>query len=801
MATNTAVADLNRVQYVGLDFPTHFDDLRSELQTKFAADFNDFALSSLAIMLLDLTAYGLDTLSFYLDRRASDAYLETAQTRKAVARLTRQLGYKMGGAVSSSTDLAVRITTPVNFIVTLPQGFQFRGPNGLIFEVAEAVSYDPNSTVEKLVPVYEGESVTESFIGDGSANQSFQLRAVPVGKSVVQGSVKVLVNGATYTEAAFLPVIGGQYFEVGYNDDPATLRFGDGTVSQNDIPAPSATISVTYIASAGLAGQVSANTITTTVNPLVINTVTVPLTITNPEAAVGGDDPETLDRAKILAPLVYKSRQVAVTQSDYVSLATAFADPLFGRVAVAQALAPRSGESDLELQTLLQDVRDTLEPIQAAVTAQVDLVQAQAEIATNALTTVSTSSASITTESTTVTSALEATRDTYLQPATATVSLASSQCTTGAVTVSSIPAASGISIQTTSPYAQVPLNGSVLVTVTSVTGLTIGQTVQVSTGGMVTGGTYTVATVPTTNSVLLVLVTAGTVPYAATVDQGSELSSVPTDALTTATASKLQRLFSDINTNLGAIGSAGGYIPNALNQIGAALDASTAIEDANVVVLAAVPIAQNAVTTIDTTLSSAIVAAVQPLTTSGAATGTVNVDLQAISDHVGAILSSNCSANLVTVPILTNDADGFYAAPSVGLKNSLQSYLNERKGVTQTVSVTSGARAIVKAKVTLKVGVLQGFSENVVRTAVLSAMDGLLKGREFGVSLYVSDITNTVLPVAGVSYVNVTIDGYLDPLDPAVTLTAKIDAFGNLIIDTSEVISKAVVTVTTVLRA
>jgi hypothetical protein len=596
-------------------------------------------------------------------------------------------------------------------------------------------------------------------------------------------------------------VTGGQYFEVGYNDDPATIRFGDGTVSQNDIPAPNATISVTYIASAGLAGQVSANTITTTVSPLVINTVTVPLTVTNPEAAVGGDDPETLDRAKVLAPLVYKSRQVAITQSDYVSLATAFADPLFGRVAVAQALSPRSGESDLELQTLLQNVRDTLEPIQAAVTAQVDLVHAQSEIATEALTTATTATGTITSENTTVTGALVATRDTYLQPATATVSLASSQCTTGAVTVGAIPSATGISLQTTSSYVQPSLAGSVLVSVTSVVGLTIGQSVQVSTGGIVTGGTYTVATVPTANSVLLVLDTGGTIPHLGTVDQGSELSTVPTDALTTATASKLQRLFSDISTNLGTIGSAGGYIPTALNQIGAALDASANIGAANTTIVTAIPVAQSSVTTIDTSLSDAIVAAVQPLTTSGTATGTVNVNLLAISDHVGALLSANCSANLVTVPILTKDADGFYAAPSVGLKNSLQTYLNERKSVTQTVSVTSGARAIIKAAITLKVGVLQGFSESVVRTAVLSAMDGLLKDREFGVSLYVSDITNTVLPVAGVSYVNVTIDGYLDPLDPAVTLTAKIDAFGNLIIDTSEVISKAVVNVTTVLRA
>jgi hypothetical protein len=67
------------------------------------------------------------------------------------------------------------------------------------------------------------------------------------------------------------------------------------------------------------------------------------------------------------------------------------------------------------------------------------------------------------------------------------------------------------------------------------------------------------------------------------------------------------------------------------------------------------------------------------------------------------------------------------------------------------------------------------------------------------VSLYRSDITDTVLAVEGVSYVNPSIDGYLDPDNPSITLTTKLDSYGNLIIDLSEVVTKFTVTVTTVL--
>lgn len=716
MASNTAVAALNKVQYAGLDFPTHFDDLRSELQTKFAAEFNDFALSSLAIMLIDITAYGLDSLSFYLDRRATDSYLETAQTRKAVARLTRQLGYKMGGAVSASTDLTVRITTPVNFSVTIPVGFQFLGPNNLIFEAAEAVTFDPRQTDPEVIPVYEGETITETFVGDGTANQVFELRRLPTGKNVVQNSATVLVNGTTYTETEFLPVTGGQFFEVGYNDDPPTVRFGDGTVSQTDIPGPNSTVSVTYVAATGLAGQVNANTIVKTVRPLVVNFQTIALSITNPEGAVGGDDPESLERAKYLAGQVFKTRKVAVTQSDYVTLATAFADPLFGRVATAQAISSRSAASDLELQTLLQDVREVVNPVQSAVDTQVTALEAQGAIIETSNTTILTKTTTIAAQAN-VASGSNSDSTTGLLEASNRAVLALSRCNAGSLTV----------------------------------------------GGIAIGAT---------------------------------------DQLTAATRSSLLATFSALTTDIGTIQST---VDIAIGENGTVADALTAIGTAPTSpgsllldVVTATNASVAAQTVIVDTVAPALSAAVAPLAPAGAGTGAINFTLDAINDHVDAFLSANCAANLVTVPILTRDANGFYTAPSLGLKQRLQEYLDARKAVTQTVQVTSGERSLIYAVLNIQVGVRQGFSENVVRLAVQSAIDGILKNRLFGASLYRSSITDTVLAVAGVAYVNPIISGYYTSDSPTIPLTTKLDSFGNLIILDSEVVTKASVNITTV---
>lgn len=800
MATTqtTAVSQLNRVQYVGLDFPTHFDDLRSELQTKFAADFNDFALSSLAIMLLDVTAYGLDTLSFYLDRRATDSYLETAQTRKAVARLTRQLGYKMGGAVSASTDLTVRITQAVNFTVVVPKGFQFKGPNNLIFEAAQDTTFAPRQTTAQNIPVYEGETVSESFVGNGTANQVYELQAVPTGKNVVQGSAKVYVNGTPYQEADFLPITGGQYFEIGYNDSPATLRFGDGTVSQADIPAPNSTVSITYIAAAGLAGQVNANTITKVVTPLVVNFNTIGLAINNPESAVGGDDPESLDRAKTLAPLVYKSRYVAVTRSDYVALASAYADPLFGRVAVAQAYSTRSAADDTQLQILLQDVRDVVTPVYTGITAQVAALDAQTT-AIDAQTVAVTSALADTASAMTTLNTDIGTAITTLEGVSNRADLAISRCTAGATTVGGIAGATGISLTVTVSFTQPAVLSNVTATVNSVTGLTIGQTVVVGVSG-VAAGTYTVALVPSTTTVTLNLTTAGSVAVGGTVTAPAALTSTPADALTTPTKASLLSTFSALSSS--DLSTMRSDTDNAIDDLTSAMDQVTLIGTTTATgYLYLLDTANTAIdaasTTVSGTIAPAITLAIEPISPTGTGTGTINAALDAIEAHVDAILSADCKANLVTVPVLTKDANGFYVAPSLGLRTSLEAYLNDRKAVTQTVQVVSGESAIIYAVLTLQVAVKAGYAENVVRLAVETAIDGILKGRLFGASLYRSEITDTCLAVAGVSYVNPTIDGYTTA-GSAVVQTAKLDAYGNLVIANSEVVSKNSVTVTTV---
>lgn len=707
-----SVATLNRAKYAGLDFDTHGDDLRSRLQVQFASDFNDFAISSLGIMLLDLTAYGLDTLSFYVDRRATDLYLSTARTRKSVARAARQLGYAPGGAVSSGVDVTVALAQTHAFNVPIPEGFQFKGPNNLIFETSRPVEFPSGDGPEDSIsiPCFEGQTLVESFVSDGTANQLFELRQVPTDNFVVQGTVEVQVDGADWEFVKLLEYGATDQFEVGFVADPVEVRFGDGIAG--NIPTTGATIQITYVAARGRSGQVAADTITETVSSLVVAFEEIALVINNPEASSGGDDAESLSSIKAFAPQVWKTRTVAVTGTDYSALSGSYADPLFGRVAVAKAISSRSAADDVTLQNFLADLNDAIVLFDPIIQAQAALIEAGVDAAQAASVEVVTDLAEVTSALSDVTTAAANSR-----AAARDIKTLAGEIGVDASDIQTLVVSGNLAVDAVGPSGTAELNAGQVATIQEYFNRINSESVQIqsaASSASANGGTI--------------------------VGESDDTD----DAVTDASAA----------------------VAEALVQL-AAIDAQLIIIDtANTAILAA-----------DTNVVNEV------------ATTT-----QEIYDHVDALLSNDCKANLITVPILTRNAAGFYAAPSTGLINSLQNFLDARKEVTQTVSVTSGAIFLVPAAISVRVGVLRTYSEAVVETAVNTAIDGILRDRAFSEALYESDIETAVLAVDGVVFTNVTIDGYVSGTSVD---TGKLDADGNLIIASSEVITKGTTAITT----
>jgi hypothetical protein len=125
----------------------------------------------------------------------------------------------------------------------------------------------------------------------------------------------------------------------------------------------------------------------------------------------------------------------------------------------------------------------------------------------------------------------------------------------------------------------------------------------------------------------------------------------------------------------------------------------------------------------------------------------------------------------------------------------LQNHLDTKKEVTQTVAVTSGENFLVPAVIRARVGVLRGYSEAVVKTAVEAVIEGVLRDRKFQQRLYESDLDDPILEIEGVDFVNARIEGYLGT-DGSTVLTDKLDSDGNLAeLEESDIITLGTITV------
>ena len=170
----------------------------------------------------------------------------------------------------------------------------------------------------------------------------------------------------------------------------------------------------------------------------------------------------------------------------------------------------------------------------------------------------------------------------------------------------------------------------------------------------------------------------------------------------------------------------------------------------------------------------------------------INTLVQNVDDHVDTFLSNECKANLIEVPVLTLDSEGFYVVPTNALQKSLQTYLDNAKEVTQVVKVTGADNQLVSADITVVVGVLTGYNEATIRSQVEAEILDVLRGRSFGVTLRLSELYAPIAPevgdiaIEGVEYVNIAIVGPV----------GRIDSNGNLPVENFEVVTRGDISVT-----
>lgn len=318
----------------------------------------------------DLWIFGDNTTYPYVDRfsssgLASQQYVLTHQFLQATSEnlsATSQLTVTVAGVTwtkvasfagqlntaqvytltsANTTILLNNIVTPVT-VYTITFG---NGTNGAIPAAAAAIvaSYSPfvGAQYTGSVVATQGTQVTETLgSSSGLPNQNFFLFQSPV----IDGSVLITVDqGDGRGPISWSPIARlidaantiQAYTTVLDASGAVQVQFGDNV--NGIIPIPGAVIVATYRVGGGVTGNVLANTL----NVLSKFPAALPVgtTVTNPLAATGGADAETVDHIRSHAPLAIKAGIAqlsrAVTAKDYAFLCM----QLVSTVAKASAVA------------------------------------------------------------------------------------------------------------------------------------------------------------------------------------------------------------------------------------------------------------------------------------------------------------------------------------------------------------------------------------------------------------------------------------------------------------------------------
>lgn len=344
------VDTLNRVKFVSEEFQTYRTQAEEFFQAHYPDDFNNLISTDLGNALMDQLAYAMMALTFTVNRRVSELYLDTAQIPANIVKLARSQGKSIDPAAPATTDIVATFTdAPYSFPIPIPPGFQFQGPGDVIYE------YRGNSNLilaagetSLTIPAKEGNSRRISFISDGSELQRYEINGIPSDNYLYSDSMALTVDGTLWTRTDIIKFEPEDVYEVLFTTSPPQIRFGDGVAG--NIPPENAQIALEYVYGKGAAGQIGSNQISGALSPLVVNGQIINMTFTN-TSSTPGEDPESIQSIRSNASVFFRTQSAAVIKQDYDDIAE-----LRPGVILADAQIIRGVDRDLTISSFFSSI-------------------------------------------------------------------------------------------------------------------------------------------------------------------------------------------------------------------------------------------------------------------------------------------------------------------------------------------------------------------------------------------------------------------------------------------------------------
>ena len=322
-------------QFTNLDF----NDLRTQIKDYLRANSNftdfDFEGSNFSV-LIDTLAYNSYITAYNTNMAVNESFIDSATLRENVVSLARNIGYVPRSKKAAVSRITFTVDVPDNArAVKLKAGVVALGSvvNGnYIFSIPEDITVSPNAdgiATFSNIEIFEGNLLRKSFrVDDSQPDAKYIIPNADIDTSTIRVSVQNADNTSTETYTPYTNIFNVDsdtrlFLIQEVEDERYQLLFGDNILGKK--PSNGSIISATYIITNGANANGASNftfsgTLTYVKGGNELDITDGISAITTLQASENGDDIESIDTIKYLAPRVYASQYRAVTANDYASL-------------------------------------------------------------------------------------------------------------------------------------------------------------------------------------------------------------------------------------------------------------------------------------------------------------------------------------------------------------------------------------------------------------------------------------------------------------------------------------------------
>lgn len=305
---------MSRLSYTDYDF----NRLVIQLQNRLSATetWKDAYRSSTGTMLIELFAYVANMALYYVERRAEESYLNTAQLKSSVINLVKLLGYNPKRKVSSSGVVRFTLAAAKEHNVILPQYTQIRTASGLNFLLKQG------ALIEKGLTTIDTEAIQGTIsqtitAASGSTEQMYTISDV----NIENDNLFVYVNGVLWEQVDSFSAYNNTstvYKLRTESSEYVTILFGDNVFGQ--APSEGSSLLFKYIKTEGIGGNVYSLGAINSIYDNIYDTegtLITDITVANTSTFTGGTESEDIEAIRYNAPRVFKTGDRLVTKDDF----------------------------------------------------------------------------------------------------------------------------------------------------------------------------------------------------------------------------------------------------------------------------------------------------------------------------------------------------------------------------------------------------------------------------------------------------------------------------------------------------